>query len=167
MSLLLPESGLLLWMLLAFGVVFGILARYGFPVITQMVAKRKEYIDQSLQAAKAANEQLQRLQTEGDAILAKAREEQARILKDAKETSKRMVNDAREKAQVEGNRMLREVQAQIKEEKDEAIRDIRRQVAVLSVNIAEKVVRERLDTDEEQMTMIARLLDELNDKPCQ
>lgn len=167
MSLLLPESGLLLWMLLAFGVVFGILARYGFPVITQMVAKRKEYIDQSLQAAKAANEQLQRLQTEGDAILAKAREEQARILKNAKETGERMVNDAREKAQVEGNRMLREVQAQIKEEKDEAIRDIRRQVAVLSVNIAEKVVRERLDTDEEQMTMIARLLDELNDKPCQ
>ncbi len=167
MSLLLPESGLLLWMLLAFGIVFAILAKYGFPVITQMVAKRKEYIDQSLQAAKTANEQLQRLQSEGDAILAKAREEQARILKEAKETGERIVSDAREKAQAEGNRMLHEVQAQIKEEKDEAIRDIRRQVAILSVNIAEKVIREKLDTNEKQMTMIERMLDEINNESCQ
>lgn len=80
MSLLVPDSGLLFWMLLSFGIVFFVLAKYGFPVIIKMVNERKEYIDRSLVVAKEANEQLANLKAEGETIMAKAHEEQARIL---------------------------------------------------------------------------------------
>ena len=77
MSLLVPDSGLLFWMLLSFGIVFFVLAKYGFPVIVKMVNERKEYIDRSLVVAKEANEQLANLKAEGETIMAKAHEEQA------------------------------------------------------------------------------------------
>ena len=140
MSLLVPDSGLLFWMLLSFGIVFFVLAKYGFPVIVKMVNERKEYIDRSLVVAKEANEQLANLKAEGETIMAKAHEEQARI---------------------EGDKMMEEVKRQIQAEKEDAIRDIRRQVAVLSVDIAEKVLRKNLDDENKQTAMIDRLLDEL------
>ena len=86
MSLLVPDSGLLFWMLLSFGIVFFVLAKYGFPVIVKMVNERKEYIDRSLVVAKEANEQLANLKAEGETIMAKAHEEQARILNEAAAT---------------------------------------------------------------------------------
>lgn len=160
MSLLMPDSGLLFWMLLSFGIVFFVLAKFGFPVIIKMVNERKEYIDHSLVVAKEANEQLANLKAEGETILAKAREEQVRILNEASATRERIISEAKTQAQIEGTKMLEEVKLQINAEKEDAIRDIRRQVAVLSVNIAEKVLRKDLDSEDEQMEMIERLLDE-------
>ena len=161
MSLLVPDSGLLFWMLLSFGIVFFVLAKFGFPVITKMVDERKQYIDHSLVIAKEANEQLANIKAEGESILTKANEEQMRILKEAAEARERIVRDAKEQARIEGNKMLAEARRQIQAEKEDAIRDIRRQVAILSVDIAEKVLRKNLDTDKEQMQMIDRMLDEL------
>ena len=161
MSLLVPDSGLIFWMVLSFGVVFFVLAKYGFPVITQMVEKRKEYIDHSLVIAKEANEQLAHIKAEGETILAKAHEEQNLILKEAATTRERIVLEAKEQARIEGNKLLEEVRHQIQAEKEDAIRDIRRQVAVLSVDIAEKLLRKNLDNEKEQMEMIDRMLDEL------
>ena len=161
MSLLMPDSGLIFWMLLSFGVVFFVLAKFGFPVITQMVEKRKEYIDHSLVIAKEANEQLAHIKAEGETILAKAHEEQNLILKEAFATRERIVQEAKKQACMEGNKLLENVRNQIQAEKEEAIRDIRRQVAILSVDIAEKVLCKKLDNDKEQMEMIDRLLDEL------
>ena len=79
MSLLLPDSGLLFWMFVAFGVVFVILAKYGFPIIIKMVEGRKTYIDQSLEVAREANAQLAHLKEEGEALVAAANKEQGRI----------------------------------------------------------------------------------------
>ena len=153
MSLLVPDSGLLFWMLLSFGIVFFVLAKFGFPIITKMVDERKQYIDHSLIVAKEANEQLANIKAEGESILAKANEEQIRILKEAAE--------AKEQARIEGDKILTDVRRQIQVEKEDAIRDIRRQVAILSVDIAEKVLRKNLESDKEQMQMIDRMLDEL------
>ena len=161
MSLLMPDSGLLFWMLLSFGIVFFVLAKFGFPVITKMVNERKEYIDHSLVIAKEANEQLAHIRTEGETILAKAHEEQNLILKEAAATRERIMQEAKEQARVESDKMLEEARRQIQAEKEDAIRDIRRQVAVLSVEIAEKVLRKNLDSEKEQMEMIDRMLDEL------
>ena len=155
MSLLVPDSGLLFWMLLSFGIVFFVLAKYGFPVIV------KEYIDRSLVVAKEANEQLANLKAEGETIMAKAHEEQARILNEAAATRDRIIKEAKEQARIEGDKMMEEVKRQIQAEKEDAIRDIRRQVAVLSVDIAEKVLRKNLDDENKQTAMIDRLLDEL------
>ena len=71
MSLLTPDSGLLFWMVIVFGIVFVILAKYGFPVITRMVDERKQYIDKSLLAAREANEQLANIKADSEMILAK------------------------------------------------------------------------------------------------
>ncbi len=83
MSLLLPDTGLIFWTLLVFGIVFIILAKYGFPVIVKMVEGRKTYIDQSLEVARQANAQLLQLKAEGNAIIAAANKEQGRIMKEA------------------------------------------------------------------------------------
>lgn len=161
MSLLVPDSGLLFWMLLSFGVVFFILAKYGFPVITKMVDERKKYIDQSLNAAREATTQLATIKTQSESILLEARKEQVNILNDAAATRDRIIKEAKNKAISEGQKQLDEVKKQIQAEKEEAIRDIRRQVALLSVDIAEKVLRVNLDEEHEQMAMIERLLDEV------
>lgn len=158
--LLLPESGLLLWMLLSFGIVFFILAKFGFPVITKMVEERKTYIQDSLDAAQKANEQLATIQQQSEELLSSAKSEQVKILKDAADTRDRIINEAREQAKAEGIKELHEVRKQIQAEKDQAIRDIRRQVGELSVDVAEKVLRGALDDSEKQVAMIDRLVDE-------
>lgn len=161
MSLLLPESGLIFWMLLSFGIVFFILAKFGFPVIVKMVEDRKSYIDKSLETAKEANAQIARLKDESDAIVAAANKEQGRILKEAMQERDKIIQEARVRAESVAQKELDDVKAQIQLEKEEAIRDIRRQVAILSVDIAEKVLRKDLESDKSQMDMIDRLLDEV------
>ncbi len=161
MSLLVPETGLLFWMLLSFGIVFFLVARYGFPVILKMVEERKEYIDRSLEAAKEANRQLADIKSESEAILAKAHEEQTRLLNEAVATRDRILSEAKAQAAIEGKKQLDEIKLQIEAEKNEAIRSIRRQVAALSVDVAGKVLRKELSEDKEQMAMIDRLLDEV------
>ena len=161
MGLLTPDPGLMFWMIIVFGVVFFLLAKYGFPVIIDMVEDRKAYIDDSLKAAREANEQLVNVKAEGEKVLAQAREEQARILNEASATRDRIIKDAQERAMLEGQRLMDEMKKQIETEKESAIRDIRRQVAVLSVDIAEKVMRSKLADEKEQMELIDRMLDEM------
>ncbi|MBX9187251.1 MAG: F0F1 ATP synthase subunit B [Bacteroides nordii] len=163
MSLLLPDSGLLFWMLLSFGIVFVVLAKYGFPIIVKMVDGRKTYIDQSLEVAREANAQLAKLKEQGEALVVAANKEQGRILKEAMQERDKIIHEARKKAEAAAQKELDEVKKQIQVEKEEAIRDIRRQVALLSVDIAEKVIRKNLDEDSEQMAMIDRMLDEVLD----
>jgi F-type H+-transporting ATPase subunit b len=159
MDLLIPSTGLLFWMCLTFFVVLAILWKYGFPVITNMVAERKAFIDDSLRKAHEANERLANIQKEGESILQEAREKQAQILKEAAETRDAIVEKAQEKARAEGVRLLDEAKAAIEQEKKAAIADIRQQVAVLSVEIAEKVIRQNLRDDKSQMDLIDRMLD--------
>ena len=158
--LLQPEAGLLFWMLLSFGIVFAILAKFGFPIITKMVEDRNAYIEKSLDAAKEANKQLAQIKEQSEAILASAREEQVKILKDAESTRTRIINESKELARAEGLKELEELRKQMKLEKEDAIKDIRRQVADLSVDIAEKIIRNNLNSNTEQMAMIDRLIDE-------
>ena len=106
MSLLLPDSGLLFWMFVAFGVVFVILAKYGFPIIIKMVEGRKTYIDQSLEVAREANAQLAHLKEEGEALVAAANKEQGRILKEAMEERDKIVHEARKQAEIAAQKEL-------------------------------------------------------------
>ena len=161
MDLLIPSSGLLFWMTITFFVVLFILWKWGFPAITDMVRERKAFIDDSLHKALEANEKLANIQQEGESILQEARGEQARILKEAAETRDAIVGKAQDKAKAEGARLISEAKAEAENERQNAISDIRSQVAQLSVQIAEKVLREKLSTDKAQMDFIDRLLDEV------
>ena len=152
MGLLLPESGLLFWMLLSFGVVFAVLAKYGFPVITRMVEERRAYVEQSLQAAQEANDQLAQVKAQSEALLQSAREQQMKILNEASATRDQIVAEAKAK--------IDDAKRQIRLEQEAAVRAARSQIALLAVDIAGKVIREKLDTSTAQMSMIDRLLDE-------
>ena len=161
MDLLIPNTGLLFWMSLTFFVVLFILWKFGFPVITNMVAERKAFIDDSLRKAHEANERLANIQKESESILQEAREKQAQILKEAAETRDAIVEKAQVKAREEGARLLEDAKAAIEQEKKAAIADIRRQVARLSVEIAEKVLKQNLQGDQAQMDLIDRMLDDV------
>ena len=162
MDLLVPSTGLLFWMSITFFVVLFILWKFGFPVITNMVAERKAFIDDSLRKAHEANERLANIQKEGESILQEARAQQAQILKEAAETREAIVAQAQAKAREEGARLLNDAKAEIEQEKKAAIADIRKQVAELSVVIAEKVLRQNLQGDKTQMDLINRMLDDVN-----
>ena len=161
-SILTPDPGLLFWMLLAFLVVFWVLAKYGFPAIINMVDERNKYIDESLRKAHEAQERLANIEKEGESILQEAREKQAQILKEAAQTRDAIVEQAQEKARAEGARLMDEAKTAIEQEKKAAIADIRKQVAELSVDIAEKVLRKNLKDDKSQMDLIDRMLDDVS-----
>lgn len=160
-SILTPDLGLLFWMLLAFLVVFFVVAKFGFPVIIGMVENRKQYIDESLKKAHEASERLANIQKEGETMLQEARQKQAQILKEAADTRDAIVAQAKEKAREEGNRLIAEAKSEIESQKQAAISEIRAQMAVLSVKVAEKILRKELDSDAKQMETIDRLLDEV------
>ena len=161
MGLLTPDPGTLFWMVICFGVVFFILAKYAFPVIIGMVDKRKKFIESSLEAARQANEQLQQVKAEANALLAQAHQQQTAILKEAAATRDQLIADARTRAREEAQKALDETRHQIAAEKESAINDIRRQVAVLSVAVAEKILRKELSDDKEQQDFINRMIAEI------
>ena len=161
MDLLNPEVGTIIWMLIAAGIVFFILVKWGFPVITDMVDKRNEYIDKSLDAARKANARLDGIQKECDALLKETRAEQARILKEAADRRDEIIADAQTRARESGDKIIADAREQIRQEKEETLRSIRRQVAELSVQVAEKVVRKQLDSSDEQLSMIDRMIDDI------
>ncbi|MBQ9668982.1 MAG: F0F1 ATP synthase subunit B [Prevotella sp.] len=162
MSLITPDFGLFFWMTVVFLIVLFILWKFGFPVIVKMVNDREAFINESLRKAHEANERLANIQKEGESILQEAREKQAQILKEAAETRDAIVEKAQDKAREEGARLLGDVRAAIEQEKAAAIADIRKQVATLSVEIAEKVLRQSLQGDKAQMDLIDRMLDEVS-----
>lgn len=160
MSLLLPDAGLLFWMLLAFGVVFLVLYKYGFPVITSMIDARKQYIDDALNEAKEAKAKLAGIEEECNGLINEARENQAKILREAVAAKEQIIAEARDKAAAETEMMISEAKKQIERERDEALNIIRTEVAKLSVAIAEKIVRKELEGGDRQLRYIDELVDE-------
>lgn len=160
-SILSPDLGLLFWMLIAFLVVFGLLAKFGFPVITSMVEERKKFIDESLTNARVTNEKLATLKAESEKILKEAHEQQATILREAKTTGDKIIADAQRKAHEEGAKILEDAKLQIQAERERALQDIRGVVSQLSIAISEKVMRQSIATTEAHENYINTLLDEI------
>ncbi len=160
MNLLLPDSGLIIWMTIIFAIVFFVLAKFGFPVITGMVEKRTKRIDDAISAAREAEESLAGVVRQQEKILAEAKAEQDRILREAALARDEMIARAQEDAQMKAGKILSEAKAKIQEEKEAALRDMRSEVAKISVAIAEQVVRKELSSDKAQMELIDRLVDD-------
>ena len=162
MNLMLPDSGLLFWMTIIFASVFFVLAKFGFPVITGMVEKRTKRIDDAIGAAREAESKLMGLASQQEKMIEEARAEHDRILKEAAAERDRLIAAAQEQARDEAGKIMEETRERIRQEKEAALRDIRREVAVLSVSIAEKVVRKELSTDAGQQELVDRIFDELS-----
>lgn len=163
MDLMLPDSGLLFWMTIIFAIVFFILAKFGFPIITGMVEKRNKRIDDALSAARVAEEALERLSQEQERILSETRTEQAQMLQEAASQRDAMIARAREDARLQADALIKEAKERINEEKEAALRDVRREVALMSISIAEKVVRKEMSSEKGQKEFIDRMVDEMLD----
>ncbi len=163
MNLLLPESGLLFWMTIIFAIVFFLLAKFGFPVITGMVEKRNQRINDSLEAARVAEEAIAHLTQEKERILEETRQEQNRLMKEAAAERERVLEQAQIQAREEADRILQAASLRLQEEKEAAMKELRNEVAVISMAIAEKALRKELSSDKGQVELIDRLIDKMSD----
>ena len=160
MNLVTPDSGLLFWMVVIFGLVFFLLWKFGFPIITEMVDKRNSTIEKSLKDAHEIEARMGQMVEEHARMLDEARKEQSAILKEASETKARILAEAKEQARAEADKILADARTQIAAEKESALRDVRKEVALLSVSIAEKILRKDLSVDEAQREYIDKMVDE-------
>ena len=160
MSLVTPDFGLLFWMVLIFGAVFFVLAKFGFPVITSMVQKRSDHIEDSLRKAQEAQDRLEGLAAEQVKMIEQTRQEQKRILKEASDARDSIIASARQQAQEEASKIIEHAKTEIAAERETALRDICRQVSLVSVQVAEKIVRKDLETSAEQLSLLDRMVSE-------
>ncbi len=160
MSLLVPDTGLLFWMIISFSIVFFILAKYGFPIITKAVEKRNNYIENSLEAARMAEEKLATINRQAEAVMQEALGRRNALLDEAQEIKHRMVNEAKEAAETEKRLRITKATAEIEEMRKRAIVGIKDDVVGLSIKVAEKVLGEELHDSNKQRTLINRILDE-------
>lgn len=160
MSLITPDFGLIFWMTLIFAILFFLLAKFGFPVITKSVRERSEHIDECLRKAQEAEQRLSSLADEQKVLIKQSQAEQNRILKEAAATRDAMIAQARSDARTEADKILADARLQIAAEKESALRDIRREVAVLSVSVAEKILRKDLCSDAAGMELVEKMVGE-------
>lgn len=161
MSLITPDFGLIFWMTLIFAIVFFILAKFGFPMITGMVDQRAERINASIKLAKEAEQKLNEMTVQQARMLEETRAEQSKLIKEASQARDAIVAQAREQAQVEADKVLAQAREQIASDKEAALKDIRSQVALLSMEVAEKVIRRNLADEKVQIDLVNSLVDEL------
>ncbi|HCI55237.1 MAG TPA: F0F1 ATP synthase subunit B [Bacteroidales bacterium] len=157
-----PQIGTIFWTTLIFLIFFLLLAKFAWKPILRAVKAREEIIKSSLEAAAQAQEEMKRLKADNEAILKKAREERENILKEAREAREKIIADAREKATSEAEKILEKNRQDIEKEKLKALSEIHSQVAYLSVEIASKLLEEKLSKTPEQEKLIERYLNELN-----
>lgn len=162
MNLVTPDGGLLFWMTLIFLLLFFVLARFGFPVITGMVEKRNRHIDESLKMAQEARARMENLAAEQAALLEKTRQEQGVMLREAAQTRATIIANAQKEAEEKAEKIIEKARVEIAAEKESALRDIRKKVAMLSVDIAEKVIRKDLENDDAQMRYLDKLVGEMS-----
>ena len=160
MNLVTPDTGLLFWMVVIFGLVFFLLWKFGFPIITEMVEKRNSTIEKSLKDAHEIEARMGQMVEEHARMLDEARKEQAQILREATDTRNKIIASAKDEAREEAGKILAEARTEIAAEKEAALRDVRKEVAVLSVSIAEKILQKELSDDGKQREYIDRMVEE-------
>lgn len=161
-SLITPSFGLLFWMLIGFSILVFILAKYAWPVITQSITKREEYIETQLAEAEKIKNEMTNLSKKHDEMMAKTKAERDKILADARKISEKMYEEAKMKANEETAAMLEEAKKSIDFEKMKAITDIKNEIANLSIDIAEKVLRNELSDKDKQNQLIENWMKEFN-----
>ncbi len=158
MELVKPEFGLVFWMTVSFLIVVFILRKFAWGPILSSLKERETSIEDALNAAKKAKDEVANMKAENEQLLKQARNERDMMLKEARDTKDAIVNEARAKAQTEADRMIASARETIQNEKMAAITELKNQVATLSIEIAEKVIRQQLASDEKQKALVNDLL---------
>ena len=162
MELVKPAFGLIFWMFVSFGIIFYLLKKYAWKPILTMLKEREEGIQASLDSAKKAREEMASLQSSNERILNEAKAERDGLIKEAREIKESIILEAKAKATQEAGRLMAAARENINNEKMAAITELKNQVAVLSMEIAEKILKEELSSQDKQKTLIKALLEDVN-----
>ena len=155
-----PDAGLLFWMLLAFGVVFAVLYKFGFPIITSMIEARKQYIDEALKGAKEANEKIANIEQQCNGLIEEARQRQVEILREATAAREQIIREAREKADAETAKIVADAKKEIEQQRQDALNSLREEAAKVAIAVSEKILRKELTSQASQQEYIGKLVDE-------
>ena len=160
MKLVTPDIGLLFWMLVSFSILLILLRKFAWKPILASLKEREESISGALNQAKKAKEEMLALKSDNEKILAEARNERDKILKEARDAKDSIINEARSKATTEADRLLQIAREGINNEKMAAITELKNQVATLSLEIAEKLLKEELSSADKQRDLVRVYLSE-------
>ncbi|WP_317898999.1 F0F1 ATP synthase subunit B [Aurantibacillus circumpalustris] len=157
-SLIEPGIGLIFWTTIVFLLLVGILGKFAWKPILTAIKTREEGITKALASAESALNDMRELKSANEMILTQARTERDNLLKEARETKDSIIAEAKVKAQNESDRIMTSAREQITNEKNAAIAELKKQVAVLSIEIAEKILKSELSNDEKQKTLVTNLM---------
>jgi len=161
-SLIEPGIGLIFWTTITFLLLLFILGKFAWKPILNAIKTREENISSALKSAEAALNDMRELKAANEVILNQARTERDNMLKEARETKDSLVAEAKHKAQSEADRILSSAREQIANEKNAAVAELKKQVAVLSIEIAEKILKSELSNDEKQKALVSNLMKDVN-----
>jgi F-type H+-transporting ATPase subunit b len=161
MHLITPDLGTMIWMLLVFGTVLFILGKFAWKPILGALSQREAKIENALKAAENAKKEMAKLQASNEKILAEAKKERDELLKEAREMKDKLIADAKVEAAKQTEAMIVKAKESIENEKAAMVNDIRQQIAIFSVDIAEKLLRQKLSSDDQQSEMVKKLVDEI------
>jgi len=162
MELIKPDFGLIFWMLIGFGILFFILAKFAWPVIILSIKKREQFIQDQLDEAEHVRQDMKNLKSEHQQLLNAAKEERDRILANARKIIDKMNDEAKVKRDRESEVMLEETKKAIQNEKMKAITEIKNEIALLSIDIAEKILNEEMSSTSKQEEVIHKWVKEMN-----
>lgn len=160
-SVIKPDPGLIFWTTLIFLLVWVLLGRMAFGPIQNALKKRENDIQSALDEAKKARDEMAALHTKNEELMRQAQEERAKILKEAKETKDAIVKEAKEKAENEARKIVTNAKQDIENQRLAAMTDLKNQVGVLAIEIAEKVLRNQLDNKGAQEKLVDDLVKEI------
>lgn len=162
MELITPGFGLIFWQTVTFLAVVFILGKYAWKPILNALKEREDSIEDALSAAEKAKQEMAELKAENEKLLDQARLERDKILKDATAAANKMKDEAREEAGKISAKMLEDAKNAINNEKKAALSEIKSEVAVLSIQIAEKLLRKNLEDDNTQKSLVNEFIKDLN-----
>jgi F-type H+-transporting ATPase subunit b len=162
MELVQPGIGPIVWMTITFALLIWILGKFAWKPIMKGLKEREESIDDALNAANKAREEMKELQFSNEQLMKEAREERDVILREARQVKDKIIDEAREKANEEANRIIESAKETIEFEKMAALHEMKNELANLSIEIAEKIIREELSDKGRHKKLIDKLLEETN-----
>lgn len=158
MGLVLPDTGLLFWMIITFSISLWILGKYAWKQIMKSLKERSEKIQNSIDAAELAKLEVENLKEENKKVMAEARAERDKLLQEAKEIKDKMIRVAEQEAKDKANKVIEDARIQIESEKHKALSEVKASIADLSIDISEKIIMKELDNKEKQKDYINELV---------
>ena len=161
MELITPGLGLVFWMVLSFSVILFILKKFAWKPILKALKERENTIDTALKSADKAREEMEHLKADNEKIIKEAKNVRDNLLKEARQVKDKIISEAKQKANSEANIIIADAKRQIENEKEAAVDEIKNQIAGFSIEIAEKILKKKLEKTKDQKDLINELIDEI------